>query len=446
MSGKRIFYSIYFGCILLFVIGMVPVHIKLYHWLAAYEASQPAVKCEEIYEEFFANPDWRELYDLSGTQDTLFEGRDAYADYMAEKVGDNRLTYSETSSGLSGDKKYYLQLDNEKLLSFTLVNNGQSEKGIVSWELGDIVLLFSRTKSVRVQKAEGHTVYINGVEVSDAYTIQRSWTLAEDYLPEGIHGSRMVVQQVRGLLRIPEITVKNEEGVLMDVRYDADSDIYLETGEECQPEISAEERKAVLSFAENYCKYMINAYNNLSALFEKDSEIYKAVKNSDRWVMQEYADFYFKDEDVTDYIQYSSDVFYARVKMTMNVTRPSGTIKAYPLDSAFFFRKQEDGGILAFKTTNNDIRQVRTEVLLTWRDQDTILKTEYVAADSKYLNPPSVTAPDGFVFSGWMKEEFDKDGKQCLTLLFSPEIGHRIALPEGYVLEPMVICPLFEQP
>ena len=55
------------------------------------------------------------------------------------------------------------------------------------------------------------------------------------------------------------------------------------------------------------------------------------------------------------------------------------------------------------------------------------------------------TVPEGKVFSGWVRETINEDGSTTLTVMFEPdpETG-KVSIPEGTVLEPMVLYALFE--
>ena len=72
--GGVIFYTIYFLFIFVFFIGVLGVLNWLYGWLEAYEGAQPTVKCQQVFDELFGNPDWAQLYRLAGVEDTDFEG------------------------------------------------------------------------------------------------------------------------------------------------------------------------------------------------------------------------------------------------------------------------------------------------------------------------------------------------------------------------------------
>ena len=126
--GSVIFYTLYFLFIFLFFVGTFLGLNWLHGWLTAYEAAQPTVKCEEVFQQVFGNPDWGALYTAAGIQDTQFEGKEQFVSYMTDLVGNSQLSYQETSAGLSGDKKYFVKLGDQKLAYFTLTPHGSTEK------------------------------------------------------------------------------------------------------------------------------------------------------------------------------------------------------------------------------------------------------------------------------------------------------------------------------
>lgn len=441
MRKGKMFYSVYFSMIILFFVGMACVLCWLYGWLKTYEASQPAAKCEEVFSELFTNPDWKRIYELSGTQDSIFENSELYAAYMQKKVGGIPLSLSETSAGLSGNKKYFVKLGEEKLLSFILENTtGQNEK-ITKWSLGEITLLYAKNQFVKIQKQQGHRTYVNGIALDDSYTISRTTTLAEKYLPEGVHGTCSEIQCVEGLMTIPDIQVIDAEGQPCEVIYDDASGIYVE--QVAQLDIPEDKKQIALWAAEGYCQYMIGATKNLAAYFDTNTDIYKVIRRNETW-LQDYKGYTFANESVEAYCPYSDDFFSVKVSLVLNVTRMNGTVKEYALDNSFFFRRQGNGTYLVTEMTNVDVSEPVTEVCLTYKNGNEILKSEFVKADSNKVTVPLVEAPQGQMFSGWMKEEIDKEGRKTQKLMFVPNENGEVSLPSGYVLEPMTLFPLFE--
>ena len=72
--GGVIFYTLYFLLIFVFFVGMFFVLQWLHGWLGDYEAAQPTLKCQQVFDQLFADPDWEQLYQDAGVEDTKFEG------------------------------------------------------------------------------------------------------------------------------------------------------------------------------------------------------------------------------------------------------------------------------------------------------------------------------------------------------------------------------------
>ena len=180
--GSVIFYTLYFMFILLFVLATY-IGLKWVHgWLSDYEAAQPTYKAEQVFQQLFTDPDWGALYTSAGAKDSAYEGKEEYVAYMEEKVGGTKLTYMETSAGLSGNKKFIVRLGDEKVASFTLVDNNkvssslslenlESLTDIPDWQLGSVEVFFQREGSYRIEKMDSHTVYFNDFALDDSFTL-----------------------------------------------------------------------------------------------------------------------------------------------------------------------------------------------------------------------------------------------------------------------------------
>lgn len=444
--GGVIFYTFYFMFILLFFVATFFGLKWLQGWLTDYEAAQPTIKCQEVFDELFSNPDWGTLYEMSGAEDSLFEGKDAYVSYMEDKVGGNTLTYMETSAGLSGDKKYVVQLGDEKLATFTLEGEQEFITDIPDWQLGKVELFITREDSIRIQKMDGHTAYVNGVALDDSYTIQIASTSAEDYLPIGLTGVRMCTQEVTGLMGNPVVTVVDAAGNAMEVSYNAETNCYTEQTE--ANTISDAHRELALEAVKTYCKWMIEEVNSRATIakyFDPSSDAYKNIVSVqyERW-MQDHNGYKFTNESVTDYAMYGNRIFSVRVALSLNVTRTDGTVKEYAFDQALFFNLKDNGDWLCYEMTNVDISQPRGEVRLTFMDGDTELTTGFYDTDASDLTAPVLSAPEGKVFTGWVRKGVDENGRTTLTVVFQPDENGHVSIPDGTVLEPMTLYALFE--
>lgn len=445
LSGV-IFYAVFFLCIFLFYAATYFGLFGLRNWLTRYELEQPATKSEEVFEKLFSDPDWGALYDMAGVQDTAFERKDAFASYMESTVGDSKLTYMETSTGLSEDKKYIVRLGKEKIASFTLVdhNHSDSKTEIPDWQLGTIEFFFTREESYRIQKLDGHMAYVNNVPLDDSATIRISSTNAEDYLPEGITGVRVCTQKISGLVAAPSVRIVDGSGNEMAVTYDAASRSFIE--QTTASTISDTERDVAINAVKTYALYMINQAGeaDVANYFLRGSDAYKAITDTERGFVQDAASRDFANETVTDYCRYSDNLFSVRVAVTLNQHRASGSVKESNIEQSLFFEKQSSGKWLCYAMTAVDVSQPVERVRLTFQDGDNALESNFYDADSTQITCPVVSTPEGKVFSGWVTGETDERGNPVMNLVFQPDETGKVVLPAGTTLEPMTLYPLFE--
>ena len=443
--GSVIFYSLYFIFIAVFCVAVFVGKNYLNNWLVDFQAGQPTTKCEEVFRQNFADPDWAALYTKIGAEDTQYEGVDAFVAYMDAKVGDTQLTYMETSAGLSGDKKYFIDMGDEHIGYFTLVSMGENAEGIPSWDLGEIVLYYQRTESVTVRMMAGYTAYVNGIALDDSHTIATTYTVAESYLPDDVLGLRLNTQAVEGFLIEPEVTVFDADGNPITVTYDAENDIYVaEIPASPTNTISEEEEARVIGAAETYALYMIEkaTQGELLGYFDRDSNVFRSIYGMDMW-MQNCNNYELKDQTVSGYYRYTDTLFSARVSLTLSVTRTNGTVKDYNVDTTLFFELQ-DGKWMCIEMTNKDVQEQISEVRITFMQDETNLSSRFYATDVTQISGPVMTAPEGQVFAGWFVKGVNASGHTTWTKVFDADANGVITVPNSMTLEPMTLYALFE--
>ena len=420
---------------------------KLINWVERIEAAdaQPNIRRDEVFQDLFADPDWEALYALAGEEDTAYEGAAAYAAFMEKLVGDNELTFVETSAGLSGGKKFIVKSDGTKVAEFTLKNFNPDDEHNPDWQLDQVFLFYTRQESLTIFTIPGHTVYINGVPLdAQAHLIATTHMLVEEYLPEDLHGYRDMTLRLEGLLVQPEVTIQDENGAFMEVVYDPTLNLYTEVLAE-PDSITADQETIVIGAAQAYGKYMINAKNpQLTDFYDKNGQAYQdIIAFQDRWTVQNYKSFDFADISVSKYYQYSETYFSARVSMTLNVTRNDGSIKPFSLETTFFVRQSAEGKWLVETMTNVDVQVAIQMVQLVYMNGSKVVDTQWVEADTNMITLPEITVPNGKELLGWYTKTVD-GLDVSYSLVFRPNETGMIILPEGYVLTPMVLYAQFQ--
>lgn len=445
--GTVIFYTLYFLFIGAFVGATFYGLNWLNGWLINYEAAQPTVKCQQVFNTLFTNPDWGMIYDLSGVEDTQYESKDTFVAYMQEKVPDpSKLNFVETSAGTSDDKKYNIRLDQDRIGYFTLrdANHVENNTEIPDWQLGEVKIEVSGNESYRIEKVEGHTAYVNGVALTDDNTIQIATTKAGDYLPVGVTPMSTSVQEIGGLLMQPQVTIKNAAGKEMEVTYDEAKRTFIEATE--TNTITSDLETLAYSTAKVYGEYMIGAnyLGNLANYFSTDSDSYRTLTKLEQWNRSKWSNYQVTEQTITDYCRYSDNIFSARVKMVFKVYLKVGGDMDWTVDSTFFFNKREAGGWICYNMTNENVQQPVGKVRLTFMDGNTKLDSRFVLTDAKELELPVVSAPAGKTFAGWVRQTVSESGAKELTVMFTPDAEGKVTLSAGTNLEPMTLYTYFE--
>ena len=460
--GSVIFYTIYFLFILAFVLATYLGLSWLHGWLSDFEAAQPTLKAQQVFQEVFTDPDWGALYEAAGAKDSPYEGKQQYVNYMEEKVGDTKLTYVETSAGLDKTKKKFIvKLGDEKVATFTLTDKnkvGNMDLGsltkledikdiadIPEWQLGAVEVFFERVGTYRIVKMADHTAYVNGVALDDTFTIQQATTVAEKYLPADAKGFVLCTQQVDGLMETPTVTITTKDGKDVEVTYDETTRTFTARTE--SNTMSDDQSKVALEAAKIYSLWMIDEEHDRGAVakyFDPATDAYgRIVKSTELW-MQNHAGYRFENDSVTDYARYSDSVFSVRVKTDLIVTRMDGTEKVYAFNQSMFFHKNEAGKWLCFESTNVDVSEPVGKVRLTFMQGDVQLTTEFYETDAKQVITPSLPVPEGQVFSGWVTVTENENGDTVYNVEFQPAEDGTVNLPDGNTLRPMTLYALFQ--
>ena len=453
--GGIIFYTIYFLMIFVFFIGVFVTLNWLNGWLKDYEAAQPTVKCQQVFDQLFGNPDWAQLYRLAGDPtgtgtnkyDTQFEGVDAYVTYMNEKVAGQPLNFVETSAGISGNKKFIVRLGTEKVATFTLNGHGEKITDIPDWQLGAVEIFVNRQESIKIRKLENHVAYVNNQPLDDSYTIQIASTKADENLaPE--NRVRTSIQEVSGLLTTPSLLVYDQTGAPIEVLYNPDSGMYEEQTSAIA--MTEEERSAVFGALEAYAGFMINASGSRAAVakyFDGSSSTYNDIikMNGELWMNSDRG-HEFRNEEILGYTKHSDTLFSVRASMVMHVVNKDNTEKDFNVTQSMYFTNK-NGKWVCTEMTNEDITAPVGEVRLTFCDSaGNVLSSEFHATDAQMLIAPIVEAPAGKVFSGWCTVETNDQGQKTWNLMFQPDETGTVSFSSEYTLTPMVLYPLFTTP
>lgn len=445
--GSVIFYTLYFLFIFLFFVGTFLGLNWLHGWLTAYEAAQPTVKCEEVFQQVFGNPDWGALYTAAGIQDTQFEGKEQFVSYMTDLVGNSQLSYQETSAGLSGDKKYFVKLGDQKLAYFTLTPHGSTEKvtDIPDWQLGQIGLFYERNQGTLIQTVDGHVPSINGVPLTEDYIIQKTAMRADNagFLPADATTPGTSIYRIDGLLTPPVVTVLDKDGNVMEAPYDSEKNMYVEKADAIS--IPDDQKQLALEAIKVYARYQIKeaSTDTVAKYFDSSKDAYKSIMQTVLTWTKGNNGYEFTEDSVTSYSRYSDSMFSVYVSTKLNIKLLDGGTTDKPIKATLLFEKV-NGNWKVTKMTNADIGQPVGQVRLTFMKNDTVLESKFYDMETDSLTTPLVSDEEGKTFSGWYQKATDDSGKETYSLVFAPDGNGSVTLPNGTVLSPMTLYALYE--
>lgn len=439
-----IFYTVYFVMVAAILAGLLYANQRLEILLTEYENSHLSTRTEAVFQTHFADPDWEALYSRVGLSDTAYEDSASFTAYMETKTGGEALGMAYAGDD-SGGHKFLLTRGEETLGWFTMVDHAAESAAFPDWQLGQIHLNHAYSKSVTIQKSKDVTVYVNGVALTDDHTVQVGTSLADDYLPMGIHGPRIYTQRLDGLMTEPTVTATGADGSEVEVVYDEQQDLYIvRTAENT---IGDTEYRRVLDTAKIFALRMIEQATDqeLARYFDRDSASYETIVSTEPWIEDWFFGSYqWGEESITGYCRYSDELFSVHVELPMFVTRTDGTVKEYKVNHSFFFQLQNKTW-KCVTITDADIRQQTVFVRLTFKLDDSVIFTNLYAEDTASLIPPTVTAPQGQVFAGWFRQDVAADGSKNFVLVFAPTEDGTVTLPAGTRLEPMTLYALFNK-
>ena len=205
------FYRIYFGVIVVGVIGIVIGTRYLNGVLKDYESAQP-VHVAETAAQMFENADYESIYNYDTSASSIAEGDKAfYVDSMHEIADGKQVTWSAAYSSNDDEQLYNVLLENEKFAEITLVPSGEvTSRGNRLWTLGSVTTYVTLGEQEPVEEVEEEpveeveeevpagtpyhitvpsesTVTVNGVALTaDDISIANIPAVADGLLPDGI--------------------------------------------------------------------------------------------------------------------------------------------------------------------------------------------------------------------------------------------------------------------
>ena len=349
MNKKKqlpLFYKIYFSALGVFALLVVIGSLLLNAWLGKYNEGIPETVSARFFEATFRTPDVDGILALSGVEPCEFESGEDLKAYVQSAFSGDELSYTSISAGSDEHvKKYIVKSGDFKIADFTLTKNQNKV-----WQPDSVTLHLPAAACADYRILDSSTLYLNGIEVSDAYIIDRSPHESADYLPEDVPAPEWVTYRVEGLTKQPSAKVVDrngrspvlpeEDGVLTeDILYDDPEKEIVDT---------------LVAAAKQYAKCMQNDASKGSVLtyFEKGTDLYNSIRTAENTFVWDHSGYAFEDESVSEFFRYDENTVSVRISFT-HILKKAGRADYRDKTDITYFAHDVNGKYLIFARHNN---------------------------------------------------------------------------------------------
>lgn len=442
--GGIFFYVILFLGIGLSLLGMKGKTNSLTVQLRNYEKLQPDAVSQQIFSQVFSSPNWAAIYDNTKVELNKFENKDAFVQFMNERVGAGPLTFQRGKDPEDGRLLYYILLNKDKVASFYLKNSSSNPQD-PKWQLDGMEVYFQAEDSYHIFASSDHIVKVNGVQLDDRYLLQRTgMKLTEDLgdLSKNVKLPGTCLYEVSNLLVKPQVTIEDQNGLQMEVSYDEETCTFSETVAAVSAPVEA--KNLALNAVKTYCEFMIKKATraDLSKYFNPETDTYKAITASDLTWIQKESGHSTANEKIKDYVQLNNDHFSIRVSLTWQLERKDGSIKESPVDVTLVFGKEESGKWRCQRMTGVDFVESFHTVRVRFMHEETVISSLLVSSSDKTIQCPTVGIPEGRKLAGWVTVMQDENGHDYYQRVLEPDESGLCKVPDGLFEKPLDLYPV----
>ncbi len=337
----------------LIAIGKLNSYIEKY--LTDFEMTRPKYAVENIFNEYFKNPDFGVLIDKAGCEVGEFESREDLKRYFEGSTSGKEITHVYVAG--TDKTKVNVKADGVKFASFTIKKASQtSEYGFDIYELGEIDLHYTRSASVKIRIPFNYSVAVNGKLLGEEYRTKTGITDdTRETIPEGTYKFSYDEYEVKGLVITPVVDVYDRKNNRVTPVYDEEKGIY-NVYFEYDTSLQSKHESFVLKAVENCAARIQNAgvtMDTIKTYFEYGTETYNRIKNNPGNFVWDYDSYHFENEETGNFYAYDENTFSCSVKMTQ-VMRKSGA-KDYreDINVTLYLRCGDDGKYMIYDLATN---------------------------------------------------------------------------------------------
>ena len=195
-----------------------------------------------------------------------------------------------------------------------------------------------------------------------------------------------------------------------------------------------------------YAKYQIKEASSgeVGQYFDTTGSAYKSIMQTVLTWTKGNNGYSFENDSVTGYASYSDSLFSVYASTEMTIKLKDGGVQEKDIHATLLYQKQGETWKV-IRMTNADVSEPVGKVRLTFLGETgEVLDSNFHESTANELTVPVLSAPEGKVFSGWVRRTVNEKGATELTLEFTPDATGKVSIPVGSTLVPMTLEPLFE--
>ncbi len=318
-------------------------------FLRNFEAAQPKHVAEEIFDTYFADFSAGAYLDICEEGAAKYETRDNLITYLDTLTKDAEITYHSVSTGMDDTLQYVVRAGDTKFAFFTLEEDTEGKSSRFTRYKPGVFALYTDAKTkVNVEIPTGYTLYLNGVEVTEEYIVEKGIeTPSCAHMPSGVNGTTLENYRVAGFIQMPSVEVLSPNGQQAPVEEVKKGSYRASVVPDQQ--LADQYSDWFIEAATKYAIYMqydskvaAMRFSSVAPYFDPDSKLYEDIRTVENGFVIEYERYEIKDEKASHFIRYNDDIFSCRVTLTHVLYRRGMDDYVDHLDITFYARENGD--------------------------------------------------------------------------------------------------------
>lgn len=357
---KRKKRSVFFICYIIFFLALlISVGIGLrFLWLALndYESTMPVYVMARARDEF-ANKNYSDILEQSGSSLSEFESKDFFNEYMTNKIADKEIEFVKKSGSSSTFPTYILSAGETNLATISLKEKTDKSKfGFKQYEVDLITDVISFDEEITIIAPSNATVFLNDIEVTEKWIVENNIeiTKLKNVIEKLTEKPTLVKYKITGLISKPKINaigfLENECEIIID----EEKKIAIASQNGNMEMIQKHEQLAI-EVAKVYANFTSNdtEFSNLSKYLLKGMPLYRNLSILDVNFYSQHDSFEFKNVETSNFLMYNDSCFSCEIKFDYCINRIAQNKNfVFPSDITLYFIKSDGNWLVGDLTLN----------------------------------------------------------------------------------------------